>query len=137
MNKFYTAQEVADKLKIKKTTVYELIKRGELSSSKIGKQLRVSEEQLAQYLDGAAQISTAAQTRDYQPESSLLKMCIRDRAGTTYRLHPDSDLTFLHNGTCIGNAAFFLTYKMCIRDRCFWYSVFLRLSFPVLWFPSP
>ena len=50
MNKFYTAQEVADKLKIKKTTVYELIKRGELSSSKIGKQLRVSEEQLAQYL---------------------------------------------------------------------------------------
>ena len=73
MNKFYTAQEVADKLKIKKTTVYELIKRGELSSSKIGKQLRVSEEQLAQYLDGAAQISTAAQTRDYQPESSILK----------------------------------------------------------------
>ena len=73
MNKFYTAQEVADKLKIKKTTVYELIKRGELSSSKIGKQLRVSEEQVAQYLDGAAQISTAAQTRDYQPESSLLK----------------------------------------------------------------
>ena len=51
MNKFYTAQEVADKLKIKKTTVYELIKRGELSSSKIGKQLRVSEEQLKAYLE--------------------------------------------------------------------------------------
>ena len=43
MNKLYTAQEVADRLKIKKTTVYELIKRGELESSKIGKQLRVSE----------------------------------------------------------------------------------------------
>jgi len=52
MNKFYTAQEVADKLKIKKTTVYELIKRGELSSSKIGKQLRVSEDQLSLYLNG-------------------------------------------------------------------------------------
>lgn len=50
MNKLYTAQEVADRLKIKKTTVYELIKRGELESSKIGKQLRVSEEQLTQYL---------------------------------------------------------------------------------------
>ena len=46
MNKVYTAQEVADKLKIKKSTVYDLIKRGELSSSKVGKQLRVSEEQL-------------------------------------------------------------------------------------------
>ncbi len=44
MNKFYNAQEIADKLKIKKNTVYELIKRGELSSSKVGKQLRVSEE---------------------------------------------------------------------------------------------
>ena len=50
MNKVYTAQEVADKLKIKKSTVYDLIKRGELSSSKVGKQLRVSEEQLSQYL---------------------------------------------------------------------------------------
>ena len=53
MNKLYTAQEVADRLKIKKTTVYELIKRGELESSKIGKQLRISEEQLSRYLHGA------------------------------------------------------------------------------------
>ena len=52
MNKLYTAQEVADRLRVKKTTVYELIKRGELSSSKIGKQLRISEEQLAEYLKG-------------------------------------------------------------------------------------
>lgn len=73
MNKFYTAQEVADKLKIKKTTVYELIKRGELSSSKIGKQLRVSEDQLSLYLNGAAKNSVSAQHLDYQPESSLLK----------------------------------------------------------------
>ena len=47
MNKLYTAQEIADKLKIRKTTVYELIKRGELPSSKIGKQLRISEDQLS------------------------------------------------------------------------------------------
>ena len=44
MNKLYTAQEVADRLKIKKTTVYELIKRGELESSKIGKQLSILTE---------------------------------------------------------------------------------------------
>ena len=64
MNKFYTAQEVADKLKIKKTTVYELIKRGELSSSKIGKQLRVSENQLKQYLD-LSLIHISEPTRPY------------------------------------------------------------------------
>lgn len=36
-----TAQEAADYLKVKKTTVYEMVKRGELPSSKIGKQLRI------------------------------------------------------------------------------------------------
>lgn len=50
MDKVYTTQEVATKLKIKKTTVYELIKRGELKANKVGKQLRVSQQQLDQYL---------------------------------------------------------------------------------------
>ena len=60
MNKLYTAQEVAERLKIKKNTVYELIKRGELASSKIGKQLRISEEQLSRYLNSSEE--TARQT---------------------------------------------------------------------------
>lgn len=73
MNRLYTAQEVADRLKIRKTTVYELIKRGELASSKIGKQLRVSEEQLAQYLRGSEPVSASVQSSAFPPESSLLK----------------------------------------------------------------
>lgn len=73
MNKVYTAQEVADKLKIKKSTVYDLIKRGELPSSKVGKQLRVSEEQLSQYLNSPECSSPSVQSHNYQPESSLLK----------------------------------------------------------------
>lgn len=75
MNKLYTAQEIADKLKIKKTTVYELIKRGELESSKIGKQLRISEEQLNRYLQGGDPPVPEAPLPfpDFQPESSLLK----------------------------------------------------------------
>lgn len=86
MNKLYTAQEVADKLQIKKTTVYELIKRGELYSSKVGKQLRISEQQLKQYLEhngnygtkrtdatsGVSGISSL-QVPEFPPESSLLK----------------------------------------------------------------
>ncbi|MDO4338021.1 MAG: helix-turn-helix transcriptional regulator [Eubacteriales bacterium] len=74
MNKLYTAQEIADKLKIKKTTVYELIKRGELQSSKIGKQLRISDAQLDQYLGSSGQTAEPALCiPDVQPESSLLK----------------------------------------------------------------
>ncbi|WP_394525298.1 substrate-binding domain-containing protein [Lacrimispora sp. JR3] len=54
MEKIFTAQEVADRLKIKKATVYELIKRGELNATKIGRQIRISQEQLDQYLQGSA-----------------------------------------------------------------------------------
>lgn len=74
MNKLYTAQEIADKLKIRKTTVYELIKRGELPSSKIGKQLRISEDQLSEYLNkNRSDLESQPVFPDFQPESSLLK----------------------------------------------------------------
>ena len=88
MTKLYTAQEVADKLQIKKTTVYELIKRGELCSSKVGKQLRISEQQLKQYLERSGSGNSSSnqentfsvnspngnlQIPELPPESSLLK----------------------------------------------------------------
>lgn len=50
MEKLLTPQEIADTLKIKKTTVYEMLKRGEILSSKIGKQIRVREEDFQIYL---------------------------------------------------------------------------------------
>jgi putative molybdopterin biosynthesis protein len=45
-----TAEDVAKQLRIKKYTVYELIKRGELPSSKVGKQVRVSQADIDRYL---------------------------------------------------------------------------------------
>jgi putative molybdopterin biosynthesis protein len=45
-----TADDVAAQLRIKKYTVYELIKRGELPSSRVGKQLRVSQADIDSYL---------------------------------------------------------------------------------------
>lgn len=46
----YTPQEVADLLRIKKNTVYEMVKRGEMNCKKIGKQIRISQEDLDNYL---------------------------------------------------------------------------------------
>jgi putative molybdopterin biosynthesis protein len=45
-----TAEDVAGQLRIKKYTVYELIKRGEIPSSRVGKQVRVSQEDIDRYL---------------------------------------------------------------------------------------
>lgn len=49
-NDLLSAQEVADILKIARNTVYELIKRGELSSSKVGKQVRVDRQEVEAFL---------------------------------------------------------------------------------------
>jgi putative molybdopterin biosynthesis protein len=50
MGALLTAEDVARQLRIKKYTVYELIKRGELPSSKVGKQVRISQEDIDRYL---------------------------------------------------------------------------------------
>ncbi|SHO52172.1 substrate-binding domain-containing protein [Anaerocolumna xylanovorans] len=44
--KLYTPLEAAEILKIKKNTVYEMIKRGTLKATKMGKQLRITESDL-------------------------------------------------------------------------------------------
>lgn len=48
-NSALTPQEVADKLKIAKNTVYELIKRGELNSYRVGKKVRVDLKDMEEY----------------------------------------------------------------------------------------
>lgn len=45
----YKPEEIAQKLKITKGTVYEMIKRGDLEAHRIGKHLRISGAQLEHY----------------------------------------------------------------------------------------
>ena len=45
-----TTEEVAEKLKVTKYTVYNLIKSGELPALRIGRSFRVHEEELNDYL---------------------------------------------------------------------------------------
>ena len=46
----YTPEEIAQKLKLSKYTIYEMIKRGEISAHRIGRSLRITESQLRTYL---------------------------------------------------------------------------------------
>ena len=46
----YTPDEIAQKLKITKSTVYEMIKRGDLDAHRMGKHLRISKTQFEIYL---------------------------------------------------------------------------------------
>ncbi|MGM9612796.1 MAG: helix-turn-helix domain-containing protein, partial [Butyricicoccus sp.] len=59
--RYLTAQEVADLLKIKKNTVYDMIKKGSLRAVKVGKQFRVAESEVRAVLGQAAPAVPAVQ----------------------------------------------------------------------------
>jgi putative molybdopterin biosynthesis protein len=50
MEKIYTAKEVAEYLKVKKDTIYKWIRDGDLKCSQIGRTVRITESQLADFL---------------------------------------------------------------------------------------
>lgn len=56
--KLFTAKEAAEILKVRKNTVYDMIKRGDLKASKLGKQLRIRQEDLDFYIQYGSQAST-------------------------------------------------------------------------------
>lgn len=56
--KLLTAKETAEILKVRKNTVYDMIKRGDLKASKLGKQLRIRQENLDFYIQYGSQAST-------------------------------------------------------------------------------
>lgn len=59
-NNALTAQEVADMLNIAKNTVYELIKRGELNSYRVGRKVRFTLSDVEAYISRSKSIQAAA-----------------------------------------------------------------------------
>lgn len=73
-----TAQEAADYLKLKKATVYEMVKRGELPSVKVGKRLRISRAAL-EALAGTARSEAGRMDRPERGRSrSSIVLCGQD-----------------------------------------------------------
>jgi putative molybdopterin biosynthesis protein len=66
-----TAQDVADRLKIAKNTVYELVKRKELKSYKVGRKMRFTQADVESYIDGSRGGSASGEPG--ARESSLAK----------------------------------------------------------------
>ena len=50
IDNLYTPEEAGQILKISKYTIYEMIKRGELSAHQVGRHIRISDSQLKTYL---------------------------------------------------------------------------------------
>lgn len=48
---FYTAQELADKLRVNVMTIYRYIKAGKLKAYKIGKEFRIDQSEFERFLN--------------------------------------------------------------------------------------
>ena len=54
-SEFYTAKELADKLRVNIMTIYRYIKAGKLKAYKIGKEFRIDKKEFQRFLDRAKQ----------------------------------------------------------------------------------
>lgn len=67
----YTTEEIAKLLKVSKLTVYELIKKGELPSYRVGKQIRVDSTDLEAYKQNARnEMNPGINVESVQPQQS-------------------------------------------------------------------
>jgi len=48
---YYTAKELAEKLRVNIMTIYRYIKAGKLKAHKIGKELRIDKKEFQRFLD--------------------------------------------------------------------------------------
>ncbi len=73
-----TVQEVADLLRVRRNTVYEMIKRGDFPSVKVGKQLRVRREDVTKKLAGGREAKRAAPVPDSAHTQNTMILCGQD-----------------------------------------------------------
>lgn len=71
--KLLTPVEVAEMLQIKKNTVYDMIKRGDLKASKMGKQFRIAEQDVYDYLG-----IRRSDAGDFSSEGGNIVICGQD-----------------------------------------------------------
>ncbi len=50
---FYTAQELADKLRVNIMTIYRYIKAGKLKAYKLGKEFRIDKKEFRKFLNNS------------------------------------------------------------------------------------
>ena len=71
-NKSLSTQEVADILHVSKSTIYELIRRGEINSYKIGRKVRFTQDDVDAYIARARHEQSVQPARRVEVSSALL-----------------------------------------------------------------
>ena len=71
-NKSLSTQEVADILHVSKSTIYDLIRRGEIRSYKIGRKVRFTQDDVDAYIACSRSENSARGVKKIDTHSTLL-----------------------------------------------------------------
>lgn len=66
-----STQEVAEMLKVSKSTIYDMIKKGEIKSYKVGRKVRFTEDDVNEYIANAKKIQNVHSQASVNPKFSL------------------------------------------------------------------
>ncbi len=98
MMHLYTPEEVAAKLQISKYTVYEMVKRGELPATRIGKKIRIDQQDLDAYLQrkkgASAFISEETPTKEIPDSAQLISNKFKTLSFSPVTFTGSHDLSF-------------------------------------------
>ena len=72
-NKSLSTQEVADILHVSKSTIYELIRRGEIHSYRVGRKVRFTQDDVDTYIARARHEQSVQPVRQIEARSALLR----------------------------------------------------------------
>lgn len=107
----YKPEEIAEKLKIAKGTVYEMIKRGDLEAHRIGRHLRISSAQFEAYLlkaRGSENIYDADIIQEGDEKLAVIKDSVKFHVSTDLNGHAKISVRpediILSKGTFVSSA---------------------------------
>ena len=112
-NKSLSTQEVAELLHVSKSTIYELIRRGEINSYKVGRKVRFTQDDVDAYIARSRHEQSVQPVRRVEISSELLRPA--DRAEAPFVISgQDVVLDILSN---------YLHQNGVVTDRCYLSSV--------------
>ena len=112
-NKSLSTQEVAELLHVSKSTIYELIRRGEINSYKVGRKVRFTQDDVDAYIARSQHEQSVQPVRRVEISSELLRPA--DRAEAPFVISgQDVVLDILSN---------YLHQNGVVTDRCYLSSV--------------
>lgn len=97
--KLLTAKEAAEILKVRKNTVYDMIKRGDLKASKLGKQLRIRQADLDFYIQYGSQ-ANVSKKGNIEQKNNIEKVEFERNTQNSTEKNVMANLDFNQTGMC-------------------------------------